>query len=62
MEGVVHRFEKFVYCVEEDLGISGTRVDEARIIGGACGVEGIFVLLYVFFVCQGVSCFLGELL
>lgn len=56
-------FDKLVYCVENDLGVSGTRVDEARVVGGACGVESFFVLVYVFLECQGVYCeagFLGE--
>ena len=38
-------------------------MDEARVVGGACVVESIFVSLDVVFVCHGVYCeagFLGE--
>lgn len=60
MGEIVYRIEKFVNCGEKSLGVSGTRMDEARVVGS---VKHIFVLLHVVFKCQGVFCevgFLGE--
>lgn len=43
-------FEELVYCGEESCGVTGAGVNESRVVGGACGVERNFVLLYVVFV------------
>ena len=63
MRSIVHGFEELVNCGEEGLGVVGVGMDEAGVVGRACSVEGIFVLLDVVFVCKGMYCesgFLGE--
>ena len=44
---VVNWFEEFIYCGEEDLGVSGARLYEIRVVVGAGTVEGSLKALHI---------------